>query len=134
MSSLVSTIQEANAALIQDGKLDAVEDFFTVDYVAHATDFDLTGGPDAIRAYLAMLRDAFPDIRVEVEVLVEAEDRIAWQRTLRATQEGAFQGFPASGRQIVWRDMIASRFRDGLIAEEWVVTDLAERLLRARKG
>lgn len=30
--------------------------------------------------------------------------------------------------------MVTSRFRDGLIAEEWVVTDLAERLLLSRKN
>ena len=29
--------------------------------------------------------------------------------------------------------MVTSRFRDGLIAEEWLITDLAERLLLARK-
>jgi hypothetical protein len=36
-------------------------------------------------------------------------------------------------RRIVWRDMVTSRFRDGLIAEEWAISDLAERLLLARK-
>ncbi len=67
------------------------------------------------------------------KILVEGKDRVAWQRTLRGAQQGAFKGFPASGREIMWRDMVTSRFRDGLIAEEWVVTDLAERLLLARK-
>jgi hypothetical protein len=42
-------------------------------------------------------------------------------------------GFPATGRPIVWRDMVTSRFQDGRIAEDWVLTDLAERLLLARK-
>ena len=31
------------------------------------------------------------------------------------------------------REMVTSRFRDGLIAEDWFLTDLAERLLLARK-
>jgi hypothetical protein len=44
-----------------------------------------------------------------------------------------FQGFPATARKIVWRDMIVSRFADGRFLEEQVVTDLAERLLRARR-
>jgi hypothetical protein len=29
--------------------------------------------------------------------------------------------------------MVTSRFRNGLIAEDWVITDLAERLLLAKK-
>jgi predicted ester cyclase len=80
-----------------------------------------------------MYRRAFPDLQVEVEVLVEGTDRVAWQRTLRATHLGDFKGFPATGRPIVWRDMVTSRFRDGLIAEDWLVTDLADRLLLERK-
>jgi predicted ester cyclase len=42
-------------------------------------------------------------------------------------------GFPATGHRILWRDMVTSRFEDGYIAEEWVVTDQVERLLLARK-
>jgi predicted ester cyclase len=80
-----------------------------------------------------MYRRAFADLQVEVEILVKAKDRVAWQRTIRATQKGDFKGFPATGRRIVWRDMVTSRFRDGLIAEDWFITDLAERLLLARK-
>ena len=48
-------------------------------------------------------------------------------------QQGAYAGFPASGRVIVWRDMVTSVFRDGRIAEEWVISDLAEQLLGSRK-
>lgn len=30
-------------------------------------------------------------------------------------------GFPASGRMIRWRDMVMTRFEDGLIDENWTV-------------
>ena len=131
--SLASKIWAANAALISGGNLAAVGDFFAPDYVAHLTDRDMRGGHDAIRKVLRMYRRAFPDLQVQVEILVEARDRVAWQRTLRATHQGAFKGFPATGRLLVWRDMVTSRFHDGLIAEDWFLTDLAERLLLARK-
>ena len=110
-----------------------VEQFFTSDYIAHLTDRDMQSGHDGVRKVLGMLRRAFPKIQVEVEILVEGEARVAWQRTFQGTQEGAYLGFPASGRHLVWRDMVTSEFRGGLIAEEWVITDLAEQLLRARK-
>lgn len=132
--SLGSKIEAANSALINNGHLDAIGDFFTPDYVAHLTDQDMTGGHDAIRRILDMYRSAFPDLQVEVEILVEAKDRVAWQRTLRGTHQGDFKGFPGTGRPIVWRDMVTSQFRDGLIAEDWFITDLAERLLLERKG
>src|SRR5262245_25474909 len=131
--SLASKIKAANSALIIHGNLDAVGEFFTPDYVAHLTDQDMALGHDGIRRISRMYQRAFADIQVEVEILVEGKDRVAWQRTLRGTHKGDFKGFPATGRQIVWRDMVTSRFRAGLIAEDWLLTDLAERLLLARK-
>jgi steroid delta-isomerase-like uncharacterized protein len=132
-NSLASKIQAANAALIANGKLDAVSQYFAKDYVAHLTDQDMTGGHDAIRKFVELYRLTFPDLEVDVKILVEGKDRVAWQRTLRGTHKGDFKGFTATGRPIVWRDMVTSRFRDGLIVEDWSISDLAERMLLARK-
>ena len=132
--SLAAKIQAANSALMVNGNADAVGEFFTPDYVAHLTDQVMTGGHGAIRRFLGEIHRAFAHLQVDVEILVQAKDRVAWQRTLRGTHQGNFKGFPATDRPIVWRDMVISRFRDGLIAEDWVITDLAERLLLARKA
>lgn len=132
--SLTSTIQAANAALLVDGDLAAVDLFFAPDYVAHLTDRDQKGGHAWVRRFLRMIRRAFPDVQVTVAILVQAKQRVAWQRTLRGTHRGDFAGFPATGKRVVWRDMITSQFRAGRFAEDWVVSDLAERLVRARAG
>jgi len=129
----VSQIEAANSALIVNGDLGAIGEFFSPDYVAHLTDQTMTGGHDVVRKFVSAYRRVFCDTQIEVEILVKAKNRVAWQRTLRATHKGNFKGFPATGRPIVWRDMVTSRFHDGLIAEDWVITDLAERLLLSRK-
>lgn len=92
-----------------------------------------TGEKHYYSEYLDNEEELPEDIDIDVDILLEGDDRVAWQRTLRATHEGTFKGFPATGLQIVWRDMITSQFLDGLISEEWVVTDLAEQLLLSRK-
>jgi predicted ester cyclase len=130
--TLVSKIKTANSTLLTEGRLEAVGEFFTPDYIAHGTDNEIRGHVE-IRRSLGMLRHAFPEVQVAVEVLVAGETRLAWQRTLWGTQQGAFKGFPATGREVRWREMVISQFRDSLISEEWVVTDLAERLLLSRK-
>jgi steroid delta-isomerase-like uncharacterized protein len=129
--SLASRIQTANSVLINDGKLASVDEFFAPAYVAHGTEQDMKGHA-GIRRLLKMLRHAFPDLESDVEVLVETKTRVAWQRTLRGTHRGAFKGFPATGRRVVWRDMVTSEFRNGVITQDWVITDLAERLLLSR--
>ena len=133
MSALQSIIESANAALIAERNLDVVSEYFADDYTAHVTGRDIRGGHDVVRKTLGALFRAFSSIDVEIDVFLESEDRVCWQRTLTGTQTGSFKGFPASQRDIVWRDMVTSQFENGLISEEWVVTDLAEQLLMARK-
>ena len=128
-----SKIKAANTALYAEGKLDVIAEFFTTDYIAHVTNKDLPLGHDGIQQVLGLYRRAFPDLQAEVEILVQSKDTVAWLRTLRGIHLGAFKGFPPSKQPIVWRDMVTSRFRNGLIAEEWIVTDLAEQLLESRK-
>jgi predicted ester cyclase len=130
---LAARIRAANSALLGRGDVAAVGEFFAPDYVAHLTDQDLPRGLGALRSFLDLQRRSFGDLQVDVEILVEGDDRVAWQRTLRATHLADFKGFPATGRPVIWRDMVASRFQDGLIAEDWVITDLAERLLLGRR-
>lgn len=126
-------IRQANEAVLEQGRREAIADYFAASYVAHVAGQRMSGH-DAVGAVIDALRRAVPDLKVDVEILVEGEDRIAWLRTCRGTQSGPFKGFPASGKLLQWRDMVVSRIQGGLIAEEWVVTDLAERLLLARKG
>lgn len=131
--SFALKIEAANLALMTEGNVDAIAEFFTEDYIAHLTEQEMTGGHAAIRKVIQMYRKAFPDLQAQVEILVASKDRVAWQRTVRGTHQGSFKGFPSTGQSVVWRDMVVSRFQDGLIAEEWIVTDLAEQLLLARK-
>ena len=131
--SLSSIIKAANSALIVEGKIDSIGDFFAPGYLAHVTGEDLKLGHEGIRKFIGLYQLGFTGLQIEVEILVEGKDRVAWQRTLRGTHIGPFKGFPASGLSIVWRDVLTSRFCDGRIAEEWVISDLAERLLLSRK-
>jgi predicted ester cyclase len=131
--SQAARIEAANTALLVKGETSTVEEYFALDHVAHGTDRDMTGGPAWVRRYLRMLHDAFSDLEVDVEILVESDDRVAWQRRVRGVHAGAYAGFPPTGRRVIWRDMVATRFDGGRIAEEWVVSDLAERLLADRK-
>lgn len=134
-TSATNTIRDATAAYLSlvRGEGDSIAQFFSDTYTAHLTERTLAGGHDLIRSVAAKFSGAFSDLGVEVEVLVEGSGRVAWQRVFRGTQTGPFYGFPASGRQIVWRDMVTSRLEGGLIAEEWMVSDLAEQLLASRK-
>ncbi|CAA6693219.1 Unannotated [Lentimonas sp. CC19] len=54
-SPFASQIIAANQALLIDGNHDAIETFFSPDYLAHVTGHDVTGGHDTVRKYLQLL-------------------------------------------------------------------------------
>jgi hypothetical protein len=56
-----------------------------------------------------------------------------WAENFQGNVQKRIQGVSATGLPIVWRDRITTEFREGMIAEDWVVTDLAGNLFLARK-
>lgn len=120
-------IRAANEVLLNQGELDRVPELFAASYVSHGVDGDARGH-EAISGFLSALRGAFPDLQVEIEVLATEGDRVAWVRTARGTHEGDFMGVAATGRAVVWQDMIVTRYEDGMIVEEWGVSELGARL------
>jgi predicted ester cyclase len=117
-------IREANEALLNQGDLDRIPDFFAESYISHG-DGAGTQGHEAIRGFLEAMAVAFPDLEVDVEILVTEGDRVAWIRNHRGTHQGEFMGIPGTGRVLTWQDMVVTRYEGDMIAEEWGVSGLA---------
>jgi steroid delta-isomerase-like uncharacterized protein len=80
-----------------------------------------------------MMKRAFPDLQAHIDDVVAADDRIAVRVSLRGTHAGEFQGIPATGRTIRYVSHEFYRVADGVIAEEWICSDMSSlfRQLRA---
>ena len=91
MIPLSSKIHAANQALVEEGNTGAISTYFAVDYVAHLTDQDMAGGHKLIRGMIDLYQRAFPNPKVEVEILLEGTDRVSWQRTIREGAKGSVQ-------------------------------------------
>ena len=122
-------VRFANDEILGKGNLGVVDDIFATDYVAHAGGKDYKG-PEFVRRFARQLRSAIPDLRVvEVALLIQAGDTIAWQRTLSGTHEAEMMGLPPTGQKVEWRDLVVTRFDGEKIAEDWAVSELAGQLL-----
>ncbi|HJU36038.1 MAG TPA: ester cyclase [Gaiellaceae bacterium] len=82
-------------------------------------------GRETWRQGFETMRRAFPDLEARIDDLVAAGDRVAVRVSFRGTHAGEFQGIPASGREIHYVSHEFYRVEDGLIAEEWICSDLA---------
>jgi steroid delta-isomerase-like uncharacterized protein len=124
---------EANTALIRD----SVEAFNTGD----TAKLRAGAAPDILIHYAEMpeplegretwqqgyelVKRAFPDLKIRVDDLVAAGDKVALRLTLSGTHQGEFQGIPATGRTISYVSHEFYRVADGLVAEEWICSDMA---------
>jgi predicted ester cyclase len=126
-------IEAGNAQLIVEGDLDAISEFFSPSYMAHVAGKDFIGGHQVVRRMMGAYHRAFSEIEVKIEILVQSPSRINWLRSWQGRQTGPFKGFPPTQKVLRWSDQVTSEIEEGLIVQEWLVTDLAEKLLMARK-
>ena len=82
-------------------------------------------GRETWRQGFEMMRHAFPDLQAYIEDIVAAQDKVAVRLRFRGTHSGEFLGFPVTGRTIEYVSHEFYRIADGLIAEEWICSDMA---------
>jgi steroid delta-isomerase-like uncharacterized protein len=99
------------------GRLDVVNELYSPSMAA------------AARLWIAPFREAFPDVSMSVVELVAEDDTVAARFTCSATQQGARQGHPASGRRFERVDEVYFfRFRDGRIVHALGLEDNLNRM------
>jgi predicted ester cyclase len=72
-------------------------------------------------------RRGFPDLRFDIEELVESGDRVAVRAQLRGTHEGEWRGHAPTGRRMDVDVMGFFRFDADCLVEIWEVDDAARR-------
>lgn len=82
-------------------------------------------GPEALAAEIRDLRRAFPDWNERLEAVLVEGDRVATRVVATGTHRGAFRGIEPTGRRIEIRRLSQFRLRDGRVAAQWSLTDLA---------
>ena len=114
--------QEAFGEAVNTGTL-AFDDIVAADSVDHDPAPGQGPGPQGFRDMFTELRTAFPDLHIDVEHLTATDDDVAFAYTITGTQDGPFQGHPATGRKIEVRGMQIGRFESGKLVERWGSSD-----------
>jgi predicted ester cyclase len=100
-------------------RLDALEHYFTGDFVDHAAPPGRPPGRAGTRQFFSMLRAAFPDYRMAIELEV-AEGKLLVVRLLESgTHHGMLFGIPPTGRRISMSSTRILRFRGRRMCEQW---------------
>ena len=94
---------------------------YTENFVGHggATTFSHADGIAEAKGW----RSAFPDLKVNVDLIVAEDDLVSVRWTARGTNTGSGNGIPATGKRVAVSGTTVFRFVDGAIAEEWTSGD-----------
>ncbi len=82
-------------------------------------------GRDVWRQGFELMKRAFPDLQASIEDIFGAGDKVAVRVRFRGTHAGEFLGFAATGRTVEYASHEFYRIAGGLIAEEWICSDMA---------
>lgn len=111
--------------LFEQGNTDNIDIFFDELYCAHDGD-KMYKGKKFVKSFIKKLRHAIRDIKIrKIEILSQSKNTISWQRSFIGTHKFEMQGIPASDKKIKWNEIVVTRFSNGKIAEEWIVSNLA---------
>lgn len=115
--------QEQFGEAVNSGKLENLRELVSQNVKDHDPAPNQGPGPQGYIDFFSMMRNAFPDMKVDVETMVATEDKIAFAYTLTGTHKGDFMGVSATGKNIKARGMQISRFENGKMVERWGSSD-----------
>jgi steroid delta-isomerase-like uncharacterized protein len=110
--------------VLNRGNMSAADMIFASEIQFHYPLGDLSGA-DAVKAYIAAVRTAFPDIRFTLADLVAEGDRVAARWTLAGSQTGAFRGKAPTGERVSMPGITVFHVMNGKIHEMWIAFDPA---------
>jgi steroid delta-isomerase-like uncharacterized protein len=83
-----------------------------------------TSGAEALKEVTETLLQAFPDIHLTVEDLIEEGDKVVGRTVVTGTHQGEYMGIAPTGKSVTYNEIFIFRFVHGRIAETWGVVDV----------
>jgi steroid delta-isomerase-like uncharacterized protein len=105
------------------GDLAVVDELLSEDFVDHTPMEGLPGNREGVRMLFAALREAFPDLKVDISEQIAEDDRVVTRKTFKGTHGGPFLGLPATGSSVRFEVVDILTIRERRICEHRVVLD-----------
>ncbi len=81
-------------------------------------------GHQQFAGYVDEVVAALPDFVCDILEMTEEADRVVAKMLFHGTQRGPLLGFAPSGQRVDWHGSAHFTFRDGLVADLWVLGDV----------
>ena len=130
-TSAPDDIAEASRQLLaqsfNDGKVQLADQLIAPDAVNHdpAEPAELQGlrGPDVLKRTVTMYRTAFPDVRITVDDVIAAGDKVVLRWHSEGTHRGELAGLAPTGAHGSVTGISIDHWKDGKVVETWTQWD-----------
>jgi steroid delta-isomerase-like uncharacterized protein len=99
------------------------DEIFATDFAAHDLPEGFAPDRDGLRGFVKAMRTAFPDLHFDVLQQVGENDLVVNRWRMGGTNQGEFQGRPASGKAVRVEGVTIHRIGGGQIKESWTYWD-----------
>ena len=124
MSESHKQVSRRFTELFSTDDVSRADEVFAPDVVFHGLSGGDLHGIEAVKAFIAAYRAAFPDAISTVEDQVAEGDRVVTRMTAIGTHEGDLPGAPATGNKMEMTAITIHRIEDGRLAEKWSNKDV----------
>ena len=117
-----------------DGNLDVAAELLTSQFSFRGSLGSEMRGREAFKKYVRTVRTALADYQCEILSCVTEGNQSFAKMCFSGRHVGPFRGYEPTGKLVQWLGAALFRFEDSMIAELWVLGDLAglETLLRTQ--
>jgi steroid delta-isomerase-like uncharacterized protein len=109
--------------LFNTGDLSVADEIVALSYVNHNALPGETPGREGLKAFVILLRTAFPDIHFTVEDQVAEGEKVVTRFAVKGTHQAEFAGVPATGKPVAITAINIHRVSGDQIQEGWLNWD-----------
>jgi len=101
------------------GSVSAIDEMLADDAVVHGLGPADLHGAAGFKTFHAAYRDAFPDVTINIDELIDEGHIVAVRWSGTGTHQGAGLGFAATGKRVSFSGMTFVRVQHGKLVEGW---------------
>ena len=99
-------------------RTETIDELMAEDVVVHGYSPEVRGRA-AFKEFHRTFCEAFPDMKITVEITVQEGDLVVHHSTVEGTHSGTLFGIPPSRRFVKFTGTGIARFKDGQFVEAW---------------
>ena len=117
-------VRRFNYEFVQGGDVNVFEEIVHPQFINRTVPPGAKGADkEGTLQFVQMMKQAFPDLKVEIHMQIAEGDLVTTYKTFHATHKGTFMGIEATNKMVSFRNIDIIRIKDEKAIEHWSVRD-----------